>query len=75
MLQSKGFRVSDNTGARSAVDSGYEGELTDGLGMDLTMIGLWLRTLRRGGWRLEDLAGVTGLKAYLQLRVGSASLL
>ncbi len=44
-----------------------EGELTDGLGMNLTVIGSRLRTLRRErGWRLEDLAERTGLsKAYL----------
>ena len=44
-----------------------EGELTDGLGLDLATIGSRLRTLRRErGWRLEDLAERTGLsKAYL----------
>ena len=44
-----------------------EGELTDGLGVDLATIGARLRTLRRErGWRLEDLAERTGLsKAYL----------
>ena len=44
-----------------------DGELTDGLGMDLAAIGSRLRALRRErGWRLEDLAERTGLsKAYL----------
>ena len=47
--------------------SRMEGELTDGLGMDLATIGSRLRLLRRErGWRLEDLAERTGLsKAYL----------
>ena len=44
-----------------------DGELTDGLGMDLAAIGSRLRALRRErGWRLEDLAERTGLsKAYI----------
>jgi transcriptional regulator with XRE-family HTH domain len=44
-----------------------DGKLTDGLGMNLGMVGGRLRSLRRErGWRLEDLAERTGLsKAYL----------
>ncbi len=44
-----------------------DGELKDGLGMELGMVGSRLRSMRRErGWRLEDLAERTGLsKAYL----------
>ena len=44
-----------------------DGEMKDGLAMDLGMVGSRLRSLRQQrGWRLEDLAERTGLsKAYL----------